>query len=161
MKTPNGPIVLLASIISLASAMGLAAKAASASAASISSRYCRPSQTDARERPIPNSLVPLVRKTFGYPAPQGGSFMRCAHGRLLVCTIGANEVCGKADLRRVLPGTSQYCRSNAGSAFIPMVVTGHATVYTWRCVGATPTPGAPIAKVDRQGFFVRTWKTAE
>lgn len=128
--------------------------------ANLSARYCRPSETDHRARALAPALAPLAQKLFGFAPPPGSAFYRCAKGHLLVCAIGANEPCGRADVNRVMASAAKFCRNNPGSRFIPMVVTGHDTIYAWRCVGRIATPGAPVAKVDKQGFFISTWKKA-
>lgn len=126
-------------------------------------RYCRPSETDRSARPIPNSLLPLAQKTMRLPREllRDGGYYRCAQGRLLLCVIGANLPCGKANTSRVLPPATDYCRSNPGSSFIPLAVTGHDTIYSWRCAGRIARPGRPDAKVDKEGFFQRYWKRAD
>jgi hypothetical protein len=42
-----------------------------------------------------------------------------------------------------------------------MYVTGHDTIYRWRCNGAqAATTGAPL-DVDRRGFISRYWKPVD
>lgn len=139
--------------------LSLIAFPAPAPAAQLSAAYCRSAaSTDARA--VPGSLAPAVAKAFGLDeqAVKGASYYRCAGRRLLACVVGANLPCGRADVRRRLPGAGDYCRQNPGSTFIPMAVTGHDTIYAWRCAGAVAAPGAPIERVDRQGFVARVWK---
>ena len=86
---------------------------------------------------------------------------RCAEGRLLVCNLGANLPCGKANTSRALPAADAWCAERPGSDFIPMYVTGHDTVYRWRCDGTkAATTGKPL-EVDRRGFIVELWKPAD
>jgi hypothetical protein len=133
--------------------------AVAAPATQLSATYCR-GVANAGALAVPDSLAPAVARAFGLDeqAVKGASYYRCAGDRLLACVVGANLPCGKADLRRRLPVVDDYCRQNPGSTFIPMAVTGHDTVYAWRCAGAVAAPGAPIERVDRQGFVARVWK---
>ncbi len=39
-----------------------------------------------------------------------------------------------------------------------MVVTGHDTIYEWRCEGRSAKPGKQIGQVDARGFFEEYWK---
>lgn len=42
-----------------------------------------------------------------------------------------------------------------------MYITGHDTIYNWRCEGGVPiTVGAPEA-IDQLGFIARLWKTVD
>jgi len=133
--------------------------AAAAPDARLSAEYCR-SAANSQAMAVPDALAPAVAKAFGLDeqAVRGASYYRCAGGRLLACAVGANLPCGKADVRRRLQGADEYCRQNSGSAFIPMAVTGHDTIFTWRCAGAVAAPGRPIERLDGQGFVARTWK---
>ena len=84
--------------------------------------------------------------------------VRCVGDRLLACSIGANLNCGKANLERSLPAASAYCRANANTDFIPMFVTGHDTIYDWRCVNGEAVAGKALVTVDPQGFVAENWK---
>jgi hypothetical protein len=140
--------------------LGGAAPAAAAEA------LCRPSETDDAPRPIPDSLVPTAVRLFGLSSMpdeqvRRSTLYRCAAGRVLVCNLGANLPCGKANTGRDLPAADAWCAQNPGSGFIPMYVTGHDTIYRWRCRGAkAATIGDPLG-VDRQGFISRYWKPAD
>ena len=76
----------------------------------------------------------------------------------MACTVGANLNCGKADMRRALPGAAAYCRENPDSTFIPMFATGHDTIYDWRCAGGKAVAGKMLLSVDPQGFVAGNWK---
>jgi hypothetical protein len=39
-----------------------------------------------------------------------------------------------------------------------MVVTGHDTLYSWRCAGGKAEVGPPISKLDARGFLTDYWK---
>ncbi len=124
---------------------------------------CRRLGTDDRLRPIPDSLVPAAIRLFDLhtmPAVwiRRSTYFRCFAGHVLVCNLGANLPCGKADTSRDLPAADQWCAGHPGSDFIPMYVTGHDTIYRWRCAGnRAAVTGMPLA-VDRRGFIAHLWK---
>jgi hypothetical protein len=124
------------------------------------SRYCGNGETWIAEKPIPPELAPGVASAFEMDLAEArnSSFYRCAEGRLLVCTVGANLPCGKADVRDVIDSASEFCRSNPGSTSLPAYVTGHATIYEWRCDGYRAAPARQIEQVDPQGYLARYWK---
>jgi hypothetical protein len=124
---------------------------------------CRGNTTDDTPREIPRSLVPDALRLFGLekmPAEQvrHSTLYRCAGGRLLLCNLGANLPCGRADTSRNLRAADAWCAEHSGSDFIPMYVTGHDTIYRWHCDGTkSATTGEPLA-IDRRGFISRFWK---
>jgi hypothetical protein len=122
--------------------------------------YCARVGTDDTLRTPPRSLTPAIRRLFNLKGPNAPktSYYRCAAGRLLVCWVGANLPCGKANTSRTLPGAAQWCRTHPNSDFIPMYVTGHDTIYSWRCIGDAAHAGALIGKLDGRGFFAEYWK---
>ncbi len=127
--------------------------------------FCARIGTDDTTRPIPPSLVDAARRLFGLRGRpdliQRTTVFRCAEGRLLLCTTGANLPCGKANASRDLPGTRDWCRDNPNADMIPMFATGHDTIYRWRCRNGRPVAqGAPEA-VDARGFVARLWKRAD
>jgi hypothetical protein len=127
---------------------------------------CRASETDDTPREIPDSLVPDSVRLFGLdamPAEQvrRSTLYRCDAGRVLVCNLGANLPCGKANTSRDLPAADAWCAENAGSDFIPMYVTGHDTIYRWRCNGTKATVSGEPLQVDRGGFIARLWKPVD
>jgi hypothetical protein len=127
---------------------------------------CPASRTDDTPRPIPDALVPASVRLFGLEAMpeeqvRRSTLYRCAEGRVLVCNLGANLPCGKANTSRDLPAANAWCAENAGSDFIPIYVTGHDTIYRWRCDGTkAATAGEPL-QVDRRGFIARFWKPVD
>lgn len=128
-------------------------------------RYCRRVGTDDTPRPIPGSLVPATRRLFGLDAPdavvQRTTVSRCVGGTVLVCTIGADLNCGKANTSRTLAPAGRYCRENPDAPFIPAYVTGHDTVYAWRCRGVEAVAGDPTETLDARGFVARLWRPVE
>jgi hypothetical protein len=129
-------------------------------------QLCQDNATDDEERPIPQSLVPAAVRLFGLeamPVEEVGrsTVYRCAAGRVLVCNLGANLPCGKANTSRNLPAAEAWCAENSGSDFIPMYVTGHDTIYRWRCDGTkASTIGGPL-ETDQRGFISRYWKPVD
>lgn len=124
---------------------------------------CRRLGTEDRTRPIPESLVPAVNTAFGTSMPTHAAMdttvFRCAGGRVIVCTVGANLPCGKANASRT-PNTGelQWCHDNPGSPLIPAVATGHDTIYEWRCQADTPQIIRQSLHVDPRGFVAEFWK---
>lgn len=145
----------------LASLVGGCAHAPVAGARSAAA-YCRRVGTDDRLRPVPPALVPAFQRAFGLHAPAGyiehNSYIRCAHGVVLGCTVGANLPCGPADPRRDIPGADAWCRKNGDPAVIPAYVTGHASLYAWRCEAGRAVPVRQVARADDQGFVARYWR---
>jgi hypothetical protein len=122
----------------------------------VSAPYC-PGHTDRAS--VPTALEPKVAAAFGIPTEAARlAVVRCDGATLLACSIGANLNCGKADVRRSLPGASAYCRENPASDFIPMFATGHATIYEWRCAGGRAVAGTPVLTVDPRGYVAENWK---
>lgn len=125
---------------------------------------CRPGMTDDRLMPLPPELVDRARQVFHLHMPdeliRKTTVYRCADGRTLLCTTGANLACGKADTSRDLPSVAAWRRDHADSDDVPMFVTGHHTIYAWRCSGGKPLIGGTVATVDARGFLSRNWKDA-
>ena len=131
-----------------------------ASPASAPRAYCAKVVNDDRVRPVPSSLGPAIKRLFnigGAYALQTTSY-RCADGKVMLCNVGANLACGKANLSKSLPGATAWCKDTPNSDFIPMAATGHDTIYAWRCANGIAVAGASISQVDARGFFVDNWK---
>jgi hypothetical protein len=77
----------------------------------------------------------------------------------MVCTIGANLPCGRANASRTPDaGELQWCHDNPGSPLIPAVATGHATIYQWRCQASEPQIIRQSLHVDPRGFVAEFWQ---
>ena len=127
--------------------------------------FCRQAGTDDTLRSIPASLVPDLVRLFDQqampaPAVQRLAYYRCANHRVLVCSVGANLPCGKADTRQRIPEVDTWCAGHQGSDVIPLYVTGHATIYRWHCDGAQAKASETALGVDEQGFVAQYWKEA-
>jgi len=88
--------------------------------------------------PIPEALAPAVNQAFGtqlsVPEAVATTVYRCAARRAMVCTAGANLPCGKANSQRTpTAGVARGCRDSPNADYIPAFVTGHDTIYAWRC----------------------------
>lgn len=122
--------------------------------------YCARIGNDDTVRRSPESLAGPIHELFGISGKYAleTTYYRCAGGHLLLCFVGANLSCSKADTRTSLPAADEWCQANPNSDFIPMVVTGHDTAYAWRCVGKVAEPGEKIGPLDERGFFADNWK---
>ncbi len=76
----------------------------------------------------------------------------------MACWVGANLPCGKANTSKDLPAASRWCETHANSDSIPLYVTGHDSIYSWRCAEGKAEAGAPVSNIDARGFFRRYWK---
>jgi hypothetical protein len=126
-------------------------------------KYCASVRNDDRVRPIPPGLAPQALRLF-YLTPVGprqvqrSTVYRCMDGAVSLCNYGANLVCAKADISRVSRGAQEYCRENPGSEVVPMAATGHATIYSWGCIGDKARIKGGSVSIDRRGFIANQWK---
>ena len=145
-------------------AVGLAGAPQRAVAQAESARArCARVGDDDRTRPLRSELVADARRLFeiGLDLPTEfvatSTFMRCMNGDVWLCYVGANLACGKADVSNSA-GAAAYCRQNPDSTDVPMSATGHASVYSWKCVGTKATIDQQIERVDPRGFVADNWK---
>jgi hypothetical protein len=84
---------------------------------------------------------------------------RCMDHKLYACNFGANLPCdSKANTDKTPTQEMQdFCKANSNSDFIPMSVTGHSTIYSWRCVNDTAELLDQIDTVDAAGYLARIW----
>lgn len=84
---------------------------------------------------------------------------RCMDRQVYVCNFGANLPCdSKAETTKIpTQAMSDFCKENPGSDFIPMAVTGHATIYSWHCVKDQPEVLDQISQVDAAGYLANIW----
>ena len=130
------------------------------------SEYCQQIRTDDALRSVPPSLVSAVVRLFQLEAMppaqvERSTYFRCAGGHILVCTVGANLVCGKAYRRLALPSVKAWCVEHAGSRNVPAYVSGHATIYLWHCDGSRPVSSRSALTVDQRGFISQNWKRVD
>jgi hypothetical protein len=105
-------------------------------------------------------MMPAIRRIFGLDDnyPSEAAYYRCLAGRVLVCFVGANIPCGKANRARSSQGANEWCDNNPDSDLVPMAATGHDTLYAWKCVGRVARPAKPVGGLDSRGFFKENWK---
>lgn len=140
--------------------VSLAAEQASAQDAG---RLCREEGTDDTLRAIPPSLVPTAKRLFGLgrvPDEQirRATVFRCADGRVLLCTYGANLPCGKGDTDRRPPGVQAWCRENPDADFVPNYARPSGSIFNWRCVDGAAEIARQVEQIDSRGFVARYWK---
>jgi hypothetical protein len=154
----------------------LAAVAADLGAARAAPRYDDPARYCAAVRNIdkpderytgpavPDWVAHALKRATG--APESASLnlfrhaaWRCMDGHVLACSVGANIPCwSKADVRRApSPATRSYCGENPDSDVVPAVVTGHETVFEWRCRGGKPVIVRQVLAVDARGYQKDFW----
>jgi hypothetical protein len=125
--------------------------------------FCARNVSDDALRPIPEGLVAAAGTALGTTMSAAlamkTTVFRCANGRVLVCTVGANLVCGRANPSRA-PGRGQiaWCREHPNDTFIPLAAAGHETIYAWRCQDGVPRIDRQILDVDTRGFIVQNWR---
>ena len=124
--------------------------------------HCASVGADDRLRRLPAALVPAARQLFGPASNEpdaaldASTVYRCMSGQVWLCNTGANLTCAKGDVRRVSRGAAAWCKDHPNSDVVPMVATGHATIYTWTCVGSEPRI-AQAEKLDPRGFIAVQW----
>lgn len=148
-------IAVVALILAPAAPQLAAAPAANQSPAD----YCRMVGTDDELRKPPASLADALHRLFNVSGPEAlqSSYYRCMGAAVMLCNVGANIPCGKANTSTDLPGARDWCRGNPNSDFIPMAATGHDTIYEWRCAGGKPVIARKFHNVDDRGFVADAW----
>jgi len=132
---------------------------APAAASNLPAAYCSGGATTSG-RPLPPSLVAAAAQALAVDAAlvRTGAYYRCSAGRLLVCAVGANLWCGKAETDIRPPSVVAYCRRNPDAALAPMATTGHATIHAWRCVNGAPQVEPTSMAVDSAGYIADNWR---
>jgi hypothetical protein len=114
---------------------------------------------------IPDAIAQGLKTASGAAADapidifKQGSYWRCMGGKVYACFVGANLPCdSKADTDKTpTSAETDYCTSNPNSDFIPAAVTGHNTIYSWRCNQNTPAIDKQVFNVDSQGYIQEIW----
>jgi hypothetical protein len=90
---------------------------------------------------------------------QKTTIWRCMDGQVYACNFGANLPCdSKANTDKdPTPEMADFCKANPESDFIPMYVTGHDTIYSWRCASGAAELLEQIAQVDAAGYLANIW----
>jgi hypothetical protein len=131
--------------------------------ASTPAQICVRQVTDDTLRPVPEALAGAVNQLFGTSMPASmvaaTAVYRCYDGKVQVCTTGANLPCGKANTSRAPnQGEVEWCRQNPAAEYIPAYITGHDTVFDWRCGNGVPQITRQVFDVDSRGFVAQFWK---
>jgi len=114
---------------------------------------------------MPDAIVKALQKASGASADmpveifKGASYWRCMDGKVYGCFVGANLPCtDKANTDRTpTAGENDYCKANPNSDFIPAAVTGHNTIYEWRCQNGGPEIVKQVFQVDSSGYISNFW----
>ncbi len=114
---------------------------------------------------VPDAIAQGVKTASGASsdAPidifKQGTFWRCMAGKVYACFVGANLPCdSKANTDKTPTSVeTDYCKSNPNSDFIPAAITGHDTIYAWRCNQDTPAIDEQVFHVDSQGYIQEIW----
>ncbi len=114
---------------------------------------------------MPDAVAQGLKKASGASADApiqmftDNAFWRCADGKVMACTVGANLPCTEKASTDKTPTQDEkdFCQANPSADVIPAVVTGRATVYEWRCNGGVPEIVKQVADVDAQGYLKGIW----
>jgi len=84
---------------------------------------------------------------------------RCMDHKVYACNFGANIPCdSKANADKTpTQAMADFCKSNPNVDVIPMVVTGHNVIYSWRCKGDVPEIVEQFDTVDAAGYQSSFW----
>lgn len=114
---------------------------------------------------VPDAVAQGLKQASGAAADaplaifQNGGFWRCMNGQVYACFVGANLPCeAKANIDKT-PTAEEigFCQANPNSDVIPAVVTGHDTIYEWRCTNGTPEAVKQVFHVDERAFIREIW----
>ena len=97
------------------------------------------------ERPVEERLMVAQAKS------------RCMDGVLYACFVGANLPCSKMDAKRRNRGASAFCKTNRESSVVPLVATGHDTIFSYRCRRGQALVDGETYRLDRRGFATKLW----
>ena len=88
---------------------------------------------------------------------------RCVDGRVYACNYGANIPCNSKAITDKTPTQEimDFCSANQDVDFIPMSVTGHNAIYSWRCVKGTPKILNQMDPEDAAGYQSNFWMAVE
>lgn len=124
-------------------------------AASDGQELCRGKGTIDAVRPIPKSLVTFANILYGEDSA-AMTVYRCINGFVYVCQTGNGFSCDRPNTDPYNLEVERYCQSNPDNPFVPMAVSGHGTIYTWKCIGKHAAIGS-VEKLDERGFRADMW----
>jgi hypothetical protein len=87
----------------------------------------------------------------------GQAKFRCMGGRIHACFIGANLPCSKMNTDKVNTGADAFCKDNPAAESVPMVATGHDTIYSYRCKDGHAEVARTLYQTDQRGFAQSLW----
>ncbi len=114
----------------------------------------------------PNSIIQGFLKAAGLENTsepdemlKASTIWRCMGGKVYACNFGANLPCSSKANTSETPTQEMkaYCQENQGSDFIPAYITGHETIYGWRCDKETPVVDQQVFHTDAAGFISEIW----
>lgn len=119
---------------------------------------------------VPDEVINGFKKAAGLessPEPlemlKKTTIWRCMENKVYACNYGANLPCSsKANTDKTpTQAMKDYCQANPDSDSMPMSVTGHDTIYSWKCAKAIPEVLAQIETVDSAGYLQQIWYAIE
>lgn len=105
-------------------------------------------------KPIPQSLAAFANMLFGEDAASTTVY-RCMDDFVYVCAIGNGFSCDRPSTRRY-NFVARYCSENPSWSDVPMSVSGHNTIYGWKCAGGK-TVIHYAEKIDARGYRADMW----
>ena len=114
---------------------------------------------------VPDAVIQGIKKAAGMSADipsavvMNGTFWRCMDGKVYACFVGANLPCdGKGNANQT-PNAAEtdFCKSSPTAENIPAAVTGHDTIYAWRCSQGQPQIAQQVFHLDARGYISEIW----
>jgi len=110
---------------------------------------------------VAQSLQAALKTDMPVDVLSNGTSWRCMDGQVYGCFVGANLPCtDKANIDKTpAQALIDFCQdaANTNAEAIPAAVTGHNTVYSWRCTDGQPEAVDQVFQVDAQGFIADIW----
>ncbi|MCE1253589.1 MAG: hypothetical protein LWX83_08590 [Anaerolineae bacterium] len=118
---------------------------------------------------LPAAVEQALRKAYNAPTEtpeelyKNGSYWRCMNHQVYACFVGANLPCdSKANTdENPTDAEKDFCKEHPDSDFIPASVTGHDTIYEWRCKAEIPEVNSQLFRVDDRGYISEIWYQVE
>ena len=130
-----------------------------------SGQECTQAVNDDTVHPYEPALHTAFAAAFGDakgPPPEDdlktGAY-RCMDSHLVGCLVGANLPCFKMDASPQNKGADAFCQGNANSDSVPLVASGHGSIYEYKCVGNRAEIKDTMYQLDKRGFARDLWKT--
>jgi len=114
---------------------------------------------------VPEAIIKGLRKKLDMPDDvptewvSQGTVWRCMDGKVWACFVGANIPCTAKANTSQTPTSEMvdFCKEQPNAEVIPASVTGHETVYEWRCEDGTPKIVRQVFETDARGFIADFW----